>query len=348
MAARRATLDGEQLDLSPREFDLLAHLAERAGDVVTKRELLHRRVAPGDGAAPTRPSTCTCRGCAASYLGGDRVGAEVPDHGPAESASGSPNLPHRRQLIVTVAAVVSMVLLAMLVPMAVLVRDYAWEDELAAPHSRYQATRDRSCPEPADCRTTATSASTSTRRSTPLTTGIQTHRALSQRHGGRSSPGRGRPRGRGPTYRPGPGRRRGGRDPDAGARLPRREQRPAARHPGHSGARRRTRPRLRSRPRLAAARHPRARAAGRGAGAGRPAGSLVRAAAGRPGRTRTHAGHDRPADSRPRRSRDRGRATGGSRAGRDTEPTVVGRGRGAARARAAGSLRPVPSAAHPR
>ena len=40
MAARRATLDGEALDLSPREFDLLAHLAERAGDVVTKRQLL--------------------------------------------------------------------------------------------------------------------------------------------------------------------------------------------------------------------------------------------------------------------------------------------------------------------
>ncbi|GAA1929267.1 response regulator transcription factor [Nocardioides lentus] len=40
VAARRATLDGTSLDLSPREFDLLVHLAERAGDVVTKRELL--------------------------------------------------------------------------------------------------------------------------------------------------------------------------------------------------------------------------------------------------------------------------------------------------------------------
>lgn len=38
--ARQATLDGAVLDLSPREFDLLLHLAERAGDVVTKRELL--------------------------------------------------------------------------------------------------------------------------------------------------------------------------------------------------------------------------------------------------------------------------------------------------------------------
>ena len=40
MAAAPPTLDGGLLDLSPREFDLLAHLAEHAGDVVTKRELL--------------------------------------------------------------------------------------------------------------------------------------------------------------------------------------------------------------------------------------------------------------------------------------------------------------------
>jgi DNA-binding response OmpR family regulator len=40
VAARRTTLDGEPVELSPREFDLLRHLAERAGDVVTKKELL--------------------------------------------------------------------------------------------------------------------------------------------------------------------------------------------------------------------------------------------------------------------------------------------------------------------
>ena len=38
--ARTATLDGVALDLSPKEFELLAYLAERAGEVVTKRELL--------------------------------------------------------------------------------------------------------------------------------------------------------------------------------------------------------------------------------------------------------------------------------------------------------------------
>lgn len=39
-AAREARLEGERLDLSPKEFDLLRFLAERAGEVVSKRELL--------------------------------------------------------------------------------------------------------------------------------------------------------------------------------------------------------------------------------------------------------------------------------------------------------------------
>jgi DNA-binding response OmpR family regulator len=33
-------LDGDILDLSPKEFDLLRVLAERAGEVVSKRELM--------------------------------------------------------------------------------------------------------------------------------------------------------------------------------------------------------------------------------------------------------------------------------------------------------------------
>jgi two-component system KDP operon response regulator KdpE len=39
-AARTALLDGTALDLTPREFDLLHHLAVKKGQVVTKRELL--------------------------------------------------------------------------------------------------------------------------------------------------------------------------------------------------------------------------------------------------------------------------------------------------------------------
>ncbi|MFG1655448.1 response regulator transcription factor [Micromonospora chersina] len=38
--ARQVTLDGAQVELTPREFDLLHHLAGRPGQVVTKRELL--------------------------------------------------------------------------------------------------------------------------------------------------------------------------------------------------------------------------------------------------------------------------------------------------------------------
>jgi DNA-binding response OmpR family regulator len=37
---RKATLDGRALDLNRREFDLLAYLAARPGEVVTRRELL--------------------------------------------------------------------------------------------------------------------------------------------------------------------------------------------------------------------------------------------------------------------------------------------------------------------
>jgi DNA-binding response OmpR family regulator len=40
VAARKVALDGEVVELTPREFDLLRHLAERAGEVVTKKELL--------------------------------------------------------------------------------------------------------------------------------------------------------------------------------------------------------------------------------------------------------------------------------------------------------------------
>jgi DNA-binding response OmpR family regulator len=39
-AARTARLDGLELDLAPREFDLLRYLAERVGEVVTRRQLL--------------------------------------------------------------------------------------------------------------------------------------------------------------------------------------------------------------------------------------------------------------------------------------------------------------------
>ncbi len=39
-SGREASLDGMELDLSRKEFDLLAHLAGRIGEVISKRELL--------------------------------------------------------------------------------------------------------------------------------------------------------------------------------------------------------------------------------------------------------------------------------------------------------------------
>ncbi|GAB3834566.1 response regulator transcription factor [Kribbella italica] len=40
LGGRVARLDGSVLDLTPREFDLLAYLAERPGQVVTRRQLI--------------------------------------------------------------------------------------------------------------------------------------------------------------------------------------------------------------------------------------------------------------------------------------------------------------------
>ena len=40
VARHEATLDGERLDLTPKEFELLALLAANAGHVVSKRQLL--------------------------------------------------------------------------------------------------------------------------------------------------------------------------------------------------------------------------------------------------------------------------------------------------------------------
>jgi two-component system, OmpR family, response regulator RegX3 len=42
LAARRATLDGEELALSRKEFDLLAELVRHAGRVVTREHLMDR------------------------------------------------------------------------------------------------------------------------------------------------------------------------------------------------------------------------------------------------------------------------------------------------------------------
>ena len=40
IAARQVSVDGEEVDLTPKEFELLRYLAERVGTVVARRELL--------------------------------------------------------------------------------------------------------------------------------------------------------------------------------------------------------------------------------------------------------------------------------------------------------------------
>ena len=75
---RTAELDGEALELSPREFDLLAYLMARPGEVVTKRELLAevwRQVVRGRGEDRGRPPVV-----AAPQAGRDRAGAALPAH----------------------------------------------------------------------------------------------------------------------------------------------------------------------------------------------------------------------------------------------------------------------------
>ena len=59
-------LDGAALDLSPKEFDLLAYLAEHAGRGRQPSASCSRRSGTSRTAAPTRPSTSTCTGCGAS------------------------------------------------------------------------------------------------------------------------------------------------------------------------------------------------------------------------------------------------------------------------------------------
>jgi two-component system KDP operon response regulator KdpE len=64
--SREVSLDGQVLELTPREFDLLYYLAARAGEVVSKRELM-TEVWHLPYGGRTRQSMCIWRGCAASW-----------------------------------------------------------------------------------------------------------------------------------------------------------------------------------------------------------------------------------------------------------------------------------------
>ena len=109
----------------------------------------------------------------------------------------------RRSLLVTAAAAISMVLLAMLVPMAILVRSYALEDRLARAALEVQAV-ETVVSRPGRQGSVGAVRRPAQRRRRPH----PGHRALPRRHRRRSRPGRGRARPRCPQHRPRPGRRR--------------------------------------------------------------------------------------------------------------------------------------------
>ena len=242
----------------------------------------------------------------------------------------------RRSLIVTVAAAVGMVLLAMLVPMAVLLRDYALEDRLASAALEVQATE------------TVVSSARQQGRGEPVRRADQPgqpdphHRALPRRRRHRAAPGRGRPGPRGAAYRPGARRRRRGRCPDPRAGLPRWQQRGAGQHPGDPDRGARAGPGIGSgAARRAGAGRARPGPAGRRAADGRPARPVVR-------RPDPAAGRLDPTTRRgpPSGSRGGRRTTGGARARLDAEPPRRPH-RPAPGARARGRLRPLAPAAHP-
>ena len=120
--AREATLDRVPLDLSPREFDLLYYLAARAGQVVTKRELLDAGLAHAlwrsgqdGGRAP---------GVAAAQAGGERAAAPVSAHG-ARCRDQARHAVMRIRLVLLVVATSSLVLVAFFIPLALLLRTVA-------------------------------------------------------------------------------------------------------------------------------------------------------------------------------------------------------------------------------
>ena len=63
--ARRAWLGDTEIELTSKEFDLLALMVAEAGKVVTREQIM-RQVWDSSGGARPRRSTCTCPGCGAS------------------------------------------------------------------------------------------------------------------------------------------------------------------------------------------------------------------------------------------------------------------------------------------
>ena len=156
--ARRASVDGNDLDLTPREFDLLHYLAARAGTVVTKQELLveiwqqpyggsdksldvhlvlaapqARRVGdrtqvPAYGAPGRRPAG----------RAGDGVRAGPRRYGSGRAGFAGAGL-MRRRLSLLVSATMAVTLLAFAIPLAILIRVLAADRAVASANDDVRA-----------------------------------------------------------------------------------------------------------------------------------------------------------------------------------------------------------------
>ena len=180
----------------------------------------------------------------------------------------------RRSLILTVAAAVAMVLLAMLVPMAILMRDYALEDRLATAALEVQATETVVSGAGDDNGDVSVYLDRINADSETLTTVL--YPGTRQDVG--PQPGEDERVIQCPPDRAGACRRRRRRRPDPGPGLARRQLRQPGGHPGDQGLRARAEPDLGAdHARLPRPRRPRPRPAARRAVHRRPGRALVRA-----------------------------------------------------------------------
>ena len=128
--ARTVALGGVPVDLTPKEFDLLVYLAARAGEVVSKRELLIEVLAAAvrrigqDGRCPSVLVAAQARRV--------RAGTAVRPHGARGRREAARSGPMRRQILALVAATTALVLVAFLVPLALVIRQVAAERAVSA------------------------------------------------------------------------------------------------------------------------------------------------------------------------------------------------------------------------
>ena len=122
-AAREATLAGEGLDLSPKEFDLLRVLAERAGEVVSKRALMAEvwREPYGGAERTVDVHLSWLR----SKLGETARGAPLFAHSSRGWRQTGRSHRVRRRLALLSLATTALVVVALLIPLGLLVRQQA-------------------------------------------------------------------------------------------------------------------------------------------------------------------------------------------------------------------------------